>query len=199
MIGFTLDMRHVAHLIDGKGGARVKRSVAAAIPKGLRLMEEYHKKGEFYRGRGAARPVARHVTSRTGTLSRSFRIYHRGGDLIGYYGSELPRARILEEGGTIRGKGGGYLAIPTGNTMVGVSGKNMWPSDYPKGFLFRIGDTLFAARKLAKRSDLVPMFTLRKQVTIPPRPMLSRTLTARSDQVEKLILDTAMKGLDNRA
>ena len=74
---------------------------------------------------------------------------------------------MQEFGATIRAKSGGYLAIPIGpwaKTDAGVS--RAGPRDMLN--MFRHGNMLFQRRG----DDIMPMFLLRKEVTIPPRPAL---------------------------
>lgn len=198
MIGFTLDMRHVAHLIDGKGGQRVAAAVSKAIPKGLAIMERHHKKQETRRGGSNKPAVANMVTSRTGTWSKSFRIYHQKGALVGYYGSELARAPMLEQGGTIHAAGK-LLTIPTDAARVGVGGA-LPARRYNLSFMMPGGKKALGVRKDPRHGgkDTV-YFWLVEKVTIPARPGLQRTIKAKEAEVSGVILDAAFKGLDNRA
>jgi hypothetical protein len=172
----------------------------------LALVQNYHQKREMIRGAmtregrfASAVADPSRLTTRTGGLARSYRIYLRRGEMVGYYGSTLRRARILETGGTIEPRSGKMLAIPTPYAMVG-RGAAPWPSQQPKGTLFRIGSWLYKARaaggKSAARSDLIPMYHLVPRVRIRPRPALERTARANAAYAAKLIGDGVVKALN---
>ena len=98
----------------------------------------------------------------------------------GAEGKVLEYAGVQEFGATIRAKGGGYLAIPIGpwtntpqnaaargmSAMTGVGALRAGPRDMLG--LFRRGSVLFQRTG----DSIMPMFVLKKEVTIPPRPAL---------------------------
>lgn len=177
------------------------RGASVGLRVALGGIERWHKTREVIRGAGmktegraTALADSSNITSRTGNLLRSYRIYYKKGDLIGFYGSELRRARLLEVGGTIKPVRGRMLAIPSAYAKVG-QGASLSPRQYPKGELFRIGRVLYKAKKLTGRSDLIPMFFLVPSVTIKPRPGLKRTSEAMSLRCAQLIAEEAVKAM----
>jgi hypothetical protein len=94
-------------------------------------------------------------------------------------------ARIHEEGGTIRPTKARALAIP----FPGVTGS---PRQYPEAFIlpkmkgFTIG--IIALAKEGKRSTkIIPLFLLRKQVTLPARRWFSTPIAARRPELDRAI------------
>jgi hypothetical protein len=90
------------------------------------------------------------------------------------------------------------LAIPSAYAKVG-QGAALWPSQYPKGELFRIGRVLYKARQLESRSDLIPMFFLTPSVTIKSRPGLKRTSESMSVRASQIIADAVTASMDKGA
>ena len=177
------------------------RGASIGVLRALSEIERWHKTREMIRGAGvkgegrsSALSDPNQITTRTGGLSRSYRIYHKRGSLIGYYGSILRRARLLETGGTVKPVRGRMLAIPSAYAKVG-QGAALWPSQYPAGELFRIGRVLYKAKKLASRSDLIPMFWLVPSVTIRPRPGLKRTAESMSLRAAQIIGEDIIKSV----
>jgi hypothetical protein len=80
-------------------------------------------------------------------------------------------ASIQEEGGVIKAKSGKALTIP----FPGVTGRIR---NYPDGFFIKskLGNTIFV-HKVGEK--IVPLFSLRKQVTIPARHWLSIPINQR--------------------
>jgi hypothetical protein len=181
------------------------RGASDGVRLALGGIERWHKTREMIRGAGvksegraSALADPTNITSRTGQLSRSYRIYFKRGDLVGFYGSDLRRARLLEVGGTVKPVRGRMLAIPSAYAKVG-QGAALWPSQYPKGELFRIGRVLYKAKKLTGRSDLIPMFFLVPSVTIKSRPGLKRTSEAMSLRCAQLIAEEAVKAMQGES
>jgi len=84
-------------------------------------------------------------------------------------------ARLHEYGGTIKSsRAGGYLAIPLFGALTAAGvGRSASPRDFEG--LFRIGNVLWMKAFKGPNSTkggLIPMFLLRKQVTIRARPAL---------------------------
>lgn len=201
LIVATLDVRSVALVKGILDPTRAKRGAMRGIRIAMALIERHHKEQEMVRG--VEKAEARYSSAiadpnrlswRTGQLARSYRIAIDQANMIGYYGSDLRRARLLETGGVITPKTGRCLAIPTAYARVG-RGAALWPKDYPKGALFRIGMTLFKARLLKTRSDLIPMFNLVPRVRIKARPTVARTATATSLRAAQAIADSMMREL----
>lgn len=196
------ELKQVILLTDHKSRRR-------GIGKGMRLalsnIALHHVKNEFVRGdkKGKTKAHATKLTWRSGKLIKMFRVDYKDGELTGYYGAVVPpkqkgRARLLEKGGIVKPKPGHRcLAIPTEFARVG-QGASLWPKDYPKGTLIRIGMTLFKVRALKTRSNLVPMFHLVPRVKIKGRPTLARTLKATSQATVKFIADETLKGFTGR-
>lgn len=193
-VEYELKLGQVRQMID-QGGKTVEVAVSRAIPKALAILERHHKREEFRRGASAGPSVAGRVSSRTGELSKSYRIYHERGSLVGYYGSELTRAAILERGGEIKA-GAKLLSIPTQAAKVGVGGA-MSPRRYPGlRFMWPIyKKTGKKALGMVEGGKSVVYFWLVDKVTIPPRLMLERTQQAREGDVAEFIADAAEKGL----
>ena len=87
-----------------KGGEwtpHIRAGAGKGIRRALSMVERHHKTEEMLRASKRVPPVPDFVTRRTGSLSRSLSIRFVDGELQGTYGSALPRARILEEGGDI--------------------------------------------------------------------------------------------------
>ena len=186
---FSMDLTDVRGLLQGHVHKKTRIMVAAAIGKGLALMSRHHKKKEMVRkkGKGIGGATPPKLNYRTGELARSYRIHHIKNRMQGSYGSDLPRSVKLEKGGEIRPKKAKFLAIP----MPGVKGG---PREY--------GNLVFLKTKQGglymgePKGDMVNiMFTLKKSVTLPPRPTMENTVRKTSDKVTKLIADAVEKGL----
>ena len=151
-------------------GAGVKKELALAVRDNLVIIETWHKKKEIRRAQQSkSRAVKGTWTTRTGQLRRSFHRDWKQGKLYGAYGSDLGRAKKIEEGGTIRARGK-FLAIPTSAAPISV-----WPR-YIEGLFFmnsKRGNPLLAKKK---GKGFQVMFILRRQVTLPPRPALARSV-----------------------
>ena len=174
----------------------VRQSISKAIRKGLVMMERHHKKQEIRRGAGKAAAVADRWSWRTGALAKSYRIYMKKGDLVGYYGSNQKYARILEEGGTIRPKRGKYLAIPLDAAKYGVGG-SVTARHHKDLFAVRSKKGTLILDKAAK-AGITPMFVLKKKVKLDPRKTIERTEKANLDKVNDLVADAAVKPLEGK-
>jgi hypothetical protein len=154
-------------------GAGVKKELALAVRDNLVIIETWHKKKEIRRAQQSkSRAVKGTWTTRTGQLRRSFHRDWKQGKLYGAYGSDLGRAKKIEEGGTIRARGT-FLAIPTSAAPVDV-----WPRYIP-GLVYiqsLRGQPLLVKPKGGKSAGFTVMFVLRRQVTLPPRPALARSV-----------------------
>lgn len=99
-----------------------------------------------------------------GKLMRSIKYRTDGNSVIISAGSAtVPYARIHHEGGVIKPKNAKYLAIP-----ITAQAKLYKPRDYP-------GQTFIAKGVIFLKVDggkPVPLYVLKKQVTIPARPYM---------------------------
>lgn len=175
----------------------VRARVSTAVGKGLRLMQQHHKTKEIRRGGGKGRAVAHRWTTRTGTAARSFHIDWKKGAMDGAYWTGLKRMRVLEEGGTIRPKRAHFLAIPTDAAKHGVG-----PSGSPRHHPGLVFIQSLKGQPLLVRPDkdgpgLTVMFILRRQVTLPPRRTLQRTIDKKGPDVVKLVAAAMQEGLDD--
>ena len=92
---------------------------------------------------------------------------------------EVKYARIQEKGGVIKPKRAKMLTIP----FRGVKGK---ASNYPGAFIVKKkSGKMFIAKK--KGRGLQPLFTLKKQVRIPARRWLSRTINEMKPYLYQLL------------
>ncbi len=189
-ISAELNMRNLSTLLSSRVGESVRREVSKGIRDGLQVLESDHKKVQFRRGAG--RDASTHptqVTWRTGQLARSYRIYYVKGDLFGYYGSDLQRARILEEGDTIHMKDK-LLTVPTSAARKGVGmglGARHLDLEFMWGIYKKTG-------KKALGRDGVVWFWLVEQVTIPARPMLARSKHYRAKEITQIIQHALWRG-----
>lgn len=127
------------------------------------------------------------LATRTGTLRRSFRKKITGRSFDNFVlllFTNVPYARIQEEGGTIKPEKAQFLAIPTqfAKTAAGVpkysgplrdnpelQARGVYPIATPWGLVLMAGDT-----------D-EPLFSLVRQVKIPPRLGMKDTLDKKAD------------------
>jgi len=151
-------------------GKRMHKALSESTRDELAIIQRRHKKQEINRGKNKETASGR-WTSRTGELSKSFHIDWKKGDITGAYGSALPRAAKVEEGGKIKARKG-YLAIPTENAPDGV-----WPR-YIKGLVFvqsLKGQPLLVKPK-GDEGDFDVFFILRRQVKLDPRPSMANAI-----------------------
>jgi hypothetical protein len=83
---------------------------------------------------------------------------------------------VHEEGITIKARRGGYLAIPTTYALSPTGRQTRNPRDFENTFVGRSrrGNLIVFQKK--NRNTLVPLFLLKKRVTIPARLGLEKTL-----------------------
>lgn len=140
----------------------------------------------------------------TGGLARSFEpktIKTTEKETIVGTFSDLPYARIQDEGGTITAKRG-FRAIPIGDRARRVAG--LWPRDWPQKALFAFkskrGNVLLA------RSDREPgdsdflQYLLRRSVTLSKHPLkgyLTRASKKASPLIEDLVSDGIQAEIDD--
>lgn len=174
----------------------VRMSVSAAIRNGLALMQRHHKKEEIRRGAGKSAPVENKWSWRTGALAKSYRIFMKKGDMIGYYGSNSQYSRSIEDGGTIRPRRAKMLAIPLDAAKYGVGG-TVSARHHSDLFMIRSkkGNLLLVK---AEAGGITPMFVLKDMVKLPARPSIKRTEKATVDKVQDMIADAAVRPLEGK-
>ena len=146
-------------------------------------------------------PLAR----RTGTLARSWGVEVFGESIRSLRGvvfSTARHARIHEQGGVVRPVHAKMLAIPLQamRTPAGVARFHTplrltlkcaflktWIQKSKRGNLILMGQK-------TKRSEPVPLFVLKRQVTIPPRMGAERLLRLFAETTLKARLSLAIKG-----
>lgn len=180
-------------MIDG----RMSRKLAKELSKGVRdcaaIIQVQHKTKEVARGGG--KPRAGKWTTRTGEMARSFHIAYNPGDMQAAYGSDLMRALVVERGttealgGPIVPRRAQYLTIPTALAPKGLRAGDI------AGLFFvtsRAGNKILALRDGA--GGILPMFVLRRSVTIPPRPGLQRAERATQARRRARMLKAVKEG-----
>jgi len=93
---------------------------------------------------------------------------------------EVKYAHIQEKGGTVRAKNVKYLTIP----FPGVKGR---ARNFPDSFVLKskAGNLIIAERK--GKSGIRPLFTLKKEVTLPAQHWLSDSINEMSPLLYKLL------------
>ena len=146
-------------------------------------------------------PLAR----RTGTLARSWGVEVFGESIRSLRGvvfSTARHARIHEQGGVVRPVHAKMLAIPLQamRTPAGVARFHTPLRLTLKGAFFKTwiqkskrGNLILMGQK-TKRSEPVPLFVLKRQVTIPPRMGAERLLRLFAETTLKARLSLAIKG-----
>lgn len=121
---------------------------------------------------------------RSGKLARSIRkqVKRLGSDVYGYVGTKMYYALVQEEGRVIRAKKKKFLAIPLAGayenkTVLGRakdwkdSGMTTFVAKSKAGNLIIFGQPV--NKRIAEEAgSVVPLFLLRTQVNIPPRPFM---------------------------
>lgn len=139
------------------------------------------------------------LQSRTSMLRKSLGHRIEGETLsdlsLSVYSSGIKYARIQEYGGEVRPIKAKWLTIPL-DAALGARGipKRSGPRAYDDGFFFtsKKGSLIFAVSKVVgrgknKRTDIVPLYVLKKSVTIPARFGLRQTWAdLESERREKL-------------
>lgn len=161
---------------------------------------------------------------RTGTLAKSiqWRVGQSNGGLTAFIGANVltgkrvPYADILERGGTITAKRK-YLAIPlrAALTRAGTS-KMPSPRDFKDTFVQRskkgnliifqsLGKTPSGSKRLKGyigaggekiKSNIVPLFILKKSVNIPPKRYMAVTLAQMKPRIYQIMNATVSKELN---
>jgi hypothetical protein len=199
---YEMDFKDVKDLQDGRMSKRVHNAIAVGIHNGLQMVEEHHKKKHFLRGN--ARNPKTHktkITWRTGQLARSYIQYYKRGDHFGYYGSEMWRAKVLEDGKRISAKPGKALALPTQAARLG-SGITLAPKYWPPGVLFRPnlpgGGKAPVLARIGKGGKLEVMFIFHKSIKVPPRPTVKKTAKETMPAFELMMGKRVAKAMEKK-
>lgn len=199
-LSITVNTQSVDDLIDGRAiSDRMRGALSRGIKTSLAETERTHKTKVIGRKGGETRSDV--WTVRTAEASRSFHRDWTSGELAGAYGSELTRVGVLEMGtqealgGPLRPRRAKYLAIPTDAARVGV-GRAVSPKDR--------SDLVFVISRrgnpvLLQKDTGELMFVLKREVTIPPRPTLQRTVEVAQPAVDKAMLAAVDEGLSPRS
>lgn len=109
--------------------------------------------------------------------------------------SDLPYARIHETGGTIRPRRRQWLTVPLQDYPHGT---RITDARFQGGFFFRSrrGSLLFGKRRA--RGGVEPLWSLRKQVTIPAQRYVTKALAGSRDRVRAEVVQ-AITDAANRA
>lgn len=143
------------------------------------------------------------LNSRTGLLRRSIKVSNKGNTIDTLKSSvftDVKYAPIQETGGTIRAKnkytgvpGGPYLNIPlTANkTGAGVMRRDARSIFSTGGFIIKSK----AGNYLVMSGEGIPMFVLKKQVTIPARLGMQKAVEEQVPTLLSTLNDTLLKGI----
>ncbi len=122
---------------------------------------------------------------RTGTLARSIRpgrVEFTDTTVRGSVGTNLQYARIHEYGGVIKAKNKKYLTIPLPAAMTSAGVLRKPAGDWEDTFVMRSGrGNLIIFQKRGAR--IVPLFVLKKQVSIPQRSYMRTSLQETNDRI----------------
>jgi phage gpG-like protein len=119
------------------------------------------------------------------------------------YGNRLPYATIHETGGVITPKKGKYLAIPLPAALTKsgsqLRGGAFGARDFKDTFFMRSkkGNLLIMQKK--GKHSAVPLFVLKKSVTIPARRYMSKTVDLIKPRSEALMDATIKKWKEKKA
>jgi HK97 gp10 family phage protein len=102
--------------------------------------------------------------------------------VTGVVGTNLVYAAIQEFGGTVKAKNVKYLTIP----WDGVTG---WAKDYKNTFVHesKAGNLIIFQR--VSKDEIKPLFTLKDQIEIPPRPYLNPAIKSNERRIIEIISD----------
>ena len=215
MIYFHIDPEDIKRIIDMLNRLEPKRG-DSAFRNGLR------KASSSVVGRLTENVSGIILHRRTGRLAQSigFRIEGKGRDMTAEMGSgatvPFPRivsgrqgvtkstrvvyANIHERGGVIKPKRAKWLTIPLPEALTKsgsqLKGGALGARDFPNTFFMRskAGNLLIMQRK--GKNKIVPLFVLKKSVTIPARHYLSITARETNTKVVDDIVTTLQKEID---
>jgi phage gpG-like protein len=116
-------------------------------------------------------------------------------------GNRISYANIHEVGGVIRPKRGKYLAIPLKGALTSsgsqLRGGAMSARDFPNTFIRRgkSGNPIIFQKR---GKGVIPLFVLKKSVTIPARRYMARTVAIVKPKAEKIMELTIRKHLEGK-
>jgi phage gpG-like protein len=197
MIELKIDKKQVAELVDKlsaldptKRGNAITRIFRAVVTEAELYMKENVLSGQT-------------LKVRTGNLRRSIgsRIENNSVGIIGSgvrQGARMPYADIHETGGVIRAKAGKYLAIPLSAAQTKGRVARARPRDYDNTFVARSrsGNLIIFQRKLGSAAKA--LFVLKKSVTIPARPYMTRTAENIADRVMDIMSRSISRQLEGQ-
>lgn len=161
---------------------KVRKELSFTVRDELAMIQTAHMTKTTRRsGSSRSRAVRGKWTHRSGDLAKSFHIDWKPGQHYGAYGSALPRAKKIEEGGVIKPRGK-YLAIPTEHAP-----KKVWPRHVP-GLVFimsRKGNPLLVKPNGSNSFEI--MYILKRSVRLAPRRSLDKAVKTTEKQRAKRV------------
>lgn len=153
-------------------------------------------KGATFAGGAIAKTANTTFDGGTGNLARDFlpaRFVSVSGAIGAAAVSDLPYARIQDEGGVIHPKKR-YLAIP-----LTLEAKRQWPRDWPRNDLFVLRAKRSRNLFLAQRMGDKPKFhyVLKKQVTIRGTDYIDRAMADAKDDIDAIMAETMQANIDD--
>lgn len=154
-------------------------------------------KAATFAGGAIAEQVNEMFESGSGELARSFLparfVKTKSGELGAGAVSDVPYARIQDEGGTITPSKMTYLSIP-----VSSEAKNRWPRDWPaeKLFAFRSknGNLLLAERTTRGKPTI--HYVLKKSIEVTGKGYLEKAMAKAEPTITKIVDEAVQKAID---
>ena len=118
-------------------------------------------------------------------------------------GGRVPYANILETGGTITPVTKQFLAIPIGDALTPTGVAKFTPTELKDGQATGyagsviIGGIIFGIANLKSRSQITPLFVLKRSVEIPAKLYMNITLDEMTPDIMGIMTDTLNKALSN--
>lgn len=137
-------------------------------------------------------------------IKKELDVLNRYQVVIGFWGNDklLEIVTVLEYGATIRAKNYDWLFIPSKNDDLGDDGLPMstseWRAKHPDKPLFQAGHVL-AIKDKSSPNGLKIIFYLVKQVKIPSRPFLRKSLIENEKKYERLVKVGVERIIDGQA
>ena len=137
--------------------------------------------------------LARSIQWRTVESKNGISLFVGSGVLTG---GRVPYANILETGGVIRPKRAKWLTIPLRGALTKAGAtKNPSARDFPNTFIKKSKSGNLIIFQKAK-GGIIPLFVLKKSVTIPEKAYLSKTLETMKPRIFSIMDETLQKELD---
>lgn len=145
--------------------------------------------------------TGRHLKVRTGHLRNSIgsKIETKQGEIVGIVGSgvrtgkRVKYANIHETGGTIKPKTAKFLTVPLPAALTPAGVLKKPAREWDNTFFAKSGENLFLMQKQGKK--VVPLFVLKKEVTIPASHYLAETVQERMATVVRIMMTHIERGL----